>query len=78
MIAQEYLDRPPAGWFVLEVMRKRSRKQDWVALMVDVDPDDELKRCQRKSREAWVRIPGKFRNRDGARDALQDMMATRH
>jgi hypothetical protein len=38
------LDRPPAGWFALDVSRKRSRSWDWVALMVDVDPD-ELKYC---------------------------------
>ena len=41
----EYLDRPAAGWFVLDVMREKSRKWDWVALMIDVDPDD-LKHCQ--------------------------------
>jgi len=37
----EYLDRPaPGNWFVLDVMKKTSRKWDWVALMVDVDPED--------------------------------------
>jgi hypothetical protein len=43
MRAIEYLDRPPVGWFVLDVMRQGDdppRKRDWVALMVDVDPDD--------------------------------------
>ena len=40
----EYLDRPPPGWFVLDVMRKESPKWDWAALMVDVHPDD-LKNC---------------------------------
>jgi hypothetical protein len=44
MTAIEYVERPPAGWFALDVMRTRSRKWDWVALMVDVDPDD-LKNC---------------------------------
>jgi hypothetical protein len=44
MTAIEYLDRPPAGWFALDVMRKQARKWDWVALMVDVHPDD-LKTC---------------------------------
>jgi hypothetical protein len=38
------LDRPTPGWFSLGVMRKQARKWDWVALMVDVDPDD-LKNC---------------------------------
>jgi hypothetical protein len=38
------LDRPPAGWFALDVARKKSRAWDWVALMIDVDPD-ELKHC---------------------------------
>jgi hypothetical protein len=44
MTAIEYLDRPPSGWFALDVMRKEARKWDWVALMVDVNPDD-LKTC---------------------------------
>jgi hypothetical protein len=37
------LDRPPPGWFVLDVMRKVSRKWDWVALMIDVHPEDFAK-----------------------------------
>ncbi len=40
----EEFDRPPAGWHALNVMRKTSRKWDWIAIMVDVDPDD-LKHC---------------------------------
>jgi hypothetical protein len=40
----EYLDHPPAGFFVLDVMQKEERSRDWVALMVDVHPDD-LKTC---------------------------------
>src|ERR1019366_6004612 len=43
MTAIEYLD-PPRGWFALDVMRRKARKGDWSALMVDVDPDD-LKNC---------------------------------
>lgn len=42
--AIEYFDRPPLGWFALDVMRNEARKRDWVALMVDVHPDD-LKTC---------------------------------
>ena len=42
--AIKYLNRPDPGWFALDVMRKEGRKSDWVALMVDVDPDD-LKNC---------------------------------
>jgi hypothetical protein len=74
--AIKYLDRLPPGWFTLEVMREEPRKQDWVALMVDVHPDEY--RLGRKARAAWVRVPGKHRNRDTAWDALQDMMETRH
>jgi hypothetical protein len=72
MAAIEYLDRPPLGWFALDVMRKEKRRWDWVALMVDV-PDGS-----RTAREAWVLVPGKHRNQDAAWDALQDMIATRH
>jgi hypothetical protein len=38
--ALEYLDHPPAGWFALDVVRTEARKWDWIALMIDVDPDD--------------------------------------
>jgi hypothetical protein len=44
MTAIQYLDQPPAGWFVLDVMRQEDRGRDWVALMVDIHPD-ELKNC---------------------------------
>jgi hypothetical protein len=94
MTTIEYLDRPPTGWFVLDVMRSNSRKHDWVALMIDVHPD-ELKHCRCKiaflyvrpneyrpgsctAREVYVRIPGKHRNWDAAWDALQELVATRH
>jgi hypothetical protein len=41
MTTIEYLDRPPAGWFPIDVMKSGSeRKWDWVALMVDVHPDE--------------------------------------
>jgi len=75
----ETLDRPPSGWFALDVMRKKARKWDWVALMVDIDPDD-LRNClgSRRVGSCWVRIPGKHRNLDAAWDALENMMATRH
>src|SRR5437879_2982683 len=45
----EYLDRPPAGRFVLDVMRRERRAGDWSALMIDVDP--------RRSQESHLRIP---------------------
>jgi hypothetical protein len=92
--AIEYLDRPPAGWFPLDVMKAGGgRKGEWCALMVDVHPD-ELKHCHckiaflyvhpndykpdsnRTAREAWVRVPGKHRNKDAAWDALHDIMST--
>ena len=44
MSALKYLDRVPAGWFVLDVMRTKGLKWDWVALISDVDIDD-LKNC---------------------------------
>jgi hypothetical protein len=77
MTAIEYVDRPPAGWVVLDVMRKSARKWDWVAAMIDVDPDDFRER-RAEGRFCWVRIPGKHRNEDAAWDAVQDMMTTRH
>lgn len=68
------IDRPPLGWFVLDVMPKNADGLDWVALMVDVDPE----KIKRPRRECWVRIPGKHRNLEDALDAFEDMLATRH
>jgi hypothetical protein len=73
----EYLDRPATGWFVLDVMKRKTRSRDWVALMVDFDPDD----CDMppaNAHDAWVLIPGKHSSRDAAWDALENMIATRH
>ena len=58
----EYLDRPPTGdWFVLDIMPKDQRSRDWVALMIDVDPD-VVKHSPVQVRSLWVRVPGKHRN----------------
>lgn len=74
----EFVDRPPAGWHVLRVMRKRSRSWDWCALMIDVDPDDFREGRCRRAKECWLTIPGKHRSRDAAYDVVEAMMATRH
>jgi hypothetical protein len=76
------LERPPAGWFVLDVMPRGhgSLAQDWTALMVEVDPD-ELQNHYRagfRTRQCWVPIPGKHSGRTSAWNALENMMATRH
>ena len=93
MTYYEYLDRLEPGWFLLDVMRAKAGEQNWVALMIDVDPD-ELKNCicdvpalfyvrpidhlpgDRTARQKWFRIPGRHLNKEMARDALRDMMAT--
>jgi hypothetical protein len=88
----EYLDQPPPGWFVLDVMpAKEGRTRDWVALMVDVHPDeyaaavrsafrrwDGVDKLEVAVRECWLRVPGKYKDRDAAWDAALDLMATRH
>jgi hypothetical protein len=89
------LDRPPAGWFILDVMKAGGgRRWEWLALMIDVDRD-ELKHClcktaflwvhpneykpgTRTAQEAWVRIPGKYRDKEAAWDALEEQLETRH
>jgi hypothetical protein len=43
-MAVEYVDHLEPGWFVLDVMQAKAREQKWLALMIDVDPD-ELKNC---------------------------------
>lgn len=72
----EIVGRPPPGWLALIVIRKTSRKWDWVALMVH--PDDCRPDGTRTPRQAWVRVPGKHRNEDAAWNAFRDMIATRH
>jgi hypothetical protein len=79
----EYLDQPPAHWFVLDVMPtsdcRPGHLRDWSALMVDVDPyTDDFRMWSRRVSERFVRIPGKHRSRDAACEALENMMATRH
>jgi hypothetical protein len=76
-----------------QVMPEKSRSWTWVALLVDVDPDDlkhyecdfpallyvdpeEYRPGFRKARQAYFRLPGKYRNKDRAWDALEEMMAS--
>jgi hypothetical protein len=73
----EYHDRPPAGWFVLEIMQQRVRGREWIALLIDVDPED-YRAKYRSPHSCWVRIAGKHKSRNAAWDALEGMMATRH
>ena len=70
-----FLDRPPPGWFTLDVMQATGpRRLDWVALMIDAQPDDFINYRVETVQEAWVRIPGKHRNRDAAYGALEAMV----
>jgi hypothetical protein len=73
----EYLDRPPPGWHVLDILRTRERGR-WCAYMVDFDPDTSIWPPRSARRRCWVRIPGKHRSRALACAALDDMLATRH
>jgi hypothetical protein len=70
----EELDRPPAGWHPLTVMRRKRRGGDWVALMIDVDPNEYPRGASHKVQECWVRIPGKYRNHDEVWSATWDLI----
>ena len=71
----EILERPPAGYYFSMVMRVENRKWDWVALMVeDILPGVMLA----SRRECWVRVPGKHRSYEMARDVAEAMVATKH
>ncbi|MEI9403383.1 hypothetical protein [Mesorhizobium argentiipisi] len=78
MIGRLVFDEMPAGWFVIDVMRLKSRSCDWTALMTDTHPDEDDPHARIFARQCWVRIPGKHRNRDAAWDMLEAMAATRH
>jgi hypothetical protein len=43
-----------------------------------VDPDEYRPDERRVAGEAWVRIPGKHRNKDAAWGAAMEMLETRH
>jgi hypothetical protein len=75
MTAVEYLDRVPAGWFVLDVMRKEARSISWVALLLDVEPDDFKAGASGQSR--WLEL-GKHKSRDDAWHYAKEVLATRH
>ena len=80
--APRLLDRPPIGeWFVLDVMRKGpggARCSEWVALMIDVDPDIFCTADVRpRSQHCCVDL-GKHKDRDSAWDYAEQLTATRH
>lgn len=64
----QYLDHPPTGWFILDVMKVDGRGRDWSALMIDVDPDD-LKSCACEFPALFYVHPNDFR--PGSRKACQ-------
>ena len=66
------VDQPPAGWFLLEVMKAADgRKWDWVGFMIDVHPD-ELKHC--RCQMAWLFVHPDDYKPDGDRTALEVMV----
>lgn len=88
----EYLDKPPVGWFPLDVMPQDDNKREWTALMINVDPD-ELKVCICEFPALFHVHPndyrpgskkarqcfvkiGKHRSRRAAWNALHDMIET--
>jgi len=78
-MSNEYVNRPPAGWFALTVCpqgKQEKPSDDWVGLFIDVDPDQP--RAGRVACEVWVRVPGKHFDQDAAWEALLDLMETRH
>jgi len=76
--ALEYLDRIPSGWFVLQVIPEEEGGTDWVALVVDTDPDTRCRGLPSWYRSGWVRIAGEHESREDAWDALEEATATRH
>jgi hypothetical protein len=74
MTAIKYLERVTAGWFVLDVMRKEARSSSWVALLLDVEPDDFKAGVSGQSR--WLEL-GKHKSRDDAWHHAKEVLATR-
>jgi hypothetical protein len=67
------------GWFILDVLRKyRGRRNVWVALLVDHDPDDiALYNLWLATQSRWLEL-GRHKTRRDAWDHAESMMATRH
>jgi hypothetical protein len=64
----EYLHRPPAGWHALDVMQEKTRSPRWVALLIDMHPDD-LKACACEFPALFYVHPKEYR--PGSRKAQQ-------
>jgi hypothetical protein len=67
------------GWYILDVKRKyRGRRNVWVALLVDHDPDDiALYNLWLATQSRWLEL-GRHKTRGDAWDHAKSMMATRH
>jgi hypothetical protein len=65
----------PAGWLVLDVTRKEARSSSWVALLLDVEPDDFKAGASGQPR--WLEL-GKHKNLDGAWHHAKEVVATWH
>ena len=63
-------------WFIVDIMHKDDRGIDWVALLIDVDPDlFAQESCSCKQR--WLEF-GHHLSRDQAQLKAEDLVATRH
>lgn len=60
---------------MLEVVREKPRAWRWVALMIDVDPDEFCARRRKPEATAWF-VPDK--DWAAGREASEHMTATRH
>ena len=67
------------GWYIFDVMRKyRGRRNVWVALLVNHDPDDiSLYNLWRATQSRWLEL-GRHKTRDDAWDHAEAMIATRY
>jgi hypothetical protein len=75
---EEYLERWTPEWRVLTVMAYSDRSRDWVAVLVDVEPEEFQSSWNPRARVRYFRIPGKHRSRETAWCAFEDLIATRH
>lgn len=74
----EHLSAELADWHPLAVMLTHEGADDWVALMIDMDPDEFGRERGRPVQQRWVYVPGLHQDIDSAWEALLDMLETRH
>lgn len=75
----EILKHPPdhGKWYILDVMKRRSRGRDWVALLIDVEPTLFAADHTVRAQHAWLDL-GRHASLIEAWSHAEDLAQTKH